>query len=49
MKNRIKEILREGLIMEERIKFDLSVPDDIMVLNCILLVVLSFPKYLDIY
>ncbi len=35
MKDKIKEILREGLIMEERIKFDLSIPDDIMELDSI--------------
>jgi len=29
MKTQIKDILREGLIREERIKFNLTIPDDI--------------------
>lgn len=29
MKQEIKQILREGLILEQRIKFDLSIPSDI--------------------
>ena len=29
MKDNIKQILREGLIREERIKFDLPIPSDI--------------------
>lgn len=30
MKNKIKQILREGLIKEERIKFSIPIPDDIL-------------------
>jgi tRNA nucleotidyltransferase/poly(A) polymerase len=33
MKTNIKQILREGLIMEERIKFNLTIPQDISELN----------------
>jgi hypothetical protein len=29
MKQNIKQILREGLILEQRIKFDLAIPSDI--------------------
>lgn len=29
MKNEIKQILREGLIMEERIRMDIPIPSDI--------------------
>lgn len=29
MKQTIKQILREGLIREQRIKFDIPIPDDI--------------------
>lgn len=30
MKTQIKQILREGLVMEERIKFDFQIPSDII-------------------
>jgi hypothetical protein len=30
MKTQIKQILREGLVREERIKFDFKVPSDIL-------------------
>ena len=30
MKTQIKQILREGLVMEERIKFDFQIPSDIL-------------------
>ena len=30
MKNTIKQILREGLIMEQRVKFDMNIPQDIL-------------------
>jgi len=30
MKENIKQILREGLIMEERIKFNMNIPEDIL-------------------
>jgi tRNA nucleotidyltransferase/poly(A) polymerase len=33
MKNEIKQILREKLIMEQRIKFNIPIPEDIMELN----------------
>lgn len=29
MKTKIKQILREGLVMEQRIKFDIPIPQDI--------------------
>jgi hypothetical protein len=30
MKTQIKQILREGLVMEERINFDFQIPSDIL-------------------
>jgi hypothetical protein len=33
MKNKIEQILGEGLVIGKRIKFDLSIPEDISELN----------------